>query len=424
MKKILIIAAVLIGVIAATVLLRRPEPTYAGKPFSFWFEQLYTPNTNGIYNSADRDEALYAFRKMGTNVYPLLVEEHLVSDRRIRLREISHNLKHWLFRNLKSPRPYVNAGQIRFEAGQAILSLGPSAQTLLPLLRKSLKPGTEDYVKAIYLLGSVSENREQVVPILAGALKQAGRARGMALQSLIWMGESSDAALPELLQLFQSAPRIQQVICLVGNIGPNAKVAVPQLQKLCAPGNGLEFFAACALYQIEPENQIALNILTNFTAVRPDRLQNLAWAIRMARRVSIDFIQPLVTHSNDQVRAQAIRALEKKSPQAAADALRNILNSGETDSIQTAGWLLRIDRNSSDAQNFLISRRYSARREQVLEYLGESSPQAKEVISSLNFDATQNIDVQSQNEAKRTLKRIKIRELMQAQGWTNNSPSW
>lgn len=202
MKKLWVITAVLIGLVAAVLLFQKPEPSYAGKPFSFWFEQLYTPDTNGLYNLGDRDEALYAFRKMGSDVYPLLIEEHLVSDRRIKFREYRSRLKRWIFRNRKNPAAYVSPGQIRFEAGQAILSLGPPAQTLLPLLRKALRRGSEDYTRAIYLLGSVSEDREQVVPILASELKQPGRASQLALQSLSWMGESADGALPELLQLF------------------------------------------------------------------------------------------------------------------------------------------------------------------------------------------------------------------------------
>jgi hypothetical protein len=38
-----------------------------------------------------------------------------------------------------------------------------------------------------------------------------------------------------------------------------------------------------------------------------------------------------------------------------------------------------------------------------LESLSEASPAAKEVISALNFDATQNIDEKSQNDARQAL---------------------
>lgn len=430
MKKLWIIAAVLIGLIAAALLFQKaePEPSYAGKPFSFWFEQFYAPNTNGFYNRynfADREEALYALRKMGADVYPLLVKEYLVSDRRIKFRGYCSTLKQWIFQYRKNPAPYISPGQIRFEAGEAIRILGPSAQTLLPLLHKALRPGSEDYSRAIYLLGSVSEGREQVVPILASALKQPGRARQQALQSLTWMGESADAVLPELLQRFQKVSRIPRLILLVGNAGPNAKAAVTELQKLCAPGNGLETYAAAALYQIEPENKTALNLLTNWIALQPEQLRNLAWSVGNARRIPIQFILPLATNSDEQVRAQAIKALEKKSPQAAVNALENLLRiEPESEKLQTARWLLRIDRNNLDAQKYLLSRRYSSNRKWVLESLSEASPESKEVISALEFDATQNIDEESRNEAKQALKRIKIRELMQKEGWTNRPADW
>jgi hypothetical protein len=107
------------------------------------------------------------------------------------------------------------------------------------------------------------------------------------------------------------------------------------------------------------------------------------------------------------------------------NALENLLRiEPESEKLQTAGWLLRIDRNNFDAQKFLLSRRYSSKRKRVLESLGEASPESKEVISALEFDATQNIDEQSQNEAKQVLKRIKIRELMQKEGWTNRPADW
>lgn len=434
MKKAWIIAVVLLGGVAVGLLSCKREPRYAGESYSYWFTQFYTSGHNGRNDPADREEALFALRKMGTNVYPLLLKEYFSTKKGTKFGEISYELTRLVLGNKRDFPPYIKPEKIHDEAAYAFRKIGPSTQTLLPLLSKELGPETNKYLGALFLLGCVGENREQAVPLLTKALKHPDAwTRSMALQSLTWLEESADAALPELLALFEGAKVPDpSVIVLLGNIGSSAKDAASKMEKLCAGTNGLQFRAAVALYQIDPANKTALGVLTNLAAAGPREFDDIAWdmasALGDARKIPIQFIHPLTNSSRDATLTWTIMALQKNSPQAAADVLMDLLKTEKQNTqLWAAGWLLRIDRNHLPARAFILNHLENQKRETIwdefaIQQLGEASSDAKEIISLLNLIAKENSDEKLQRAARKALKRIKIREQMRKEGWKDHAP--
>ena len=161
MKKAWIIAGVLLCVIAAGLLSCQREPRYDGKSYTYWFTQFYTSGHNGRYDPADREEALFALRKMGTNIYPLLLKEYFSKEKGAKIGKINYELRRLFAGNRRDFPPYIKPEEIHDEAGFAIVKIGPSAGTLLPLLSNALGSDTNKYRGALFLLGCIGENRQR-----------------------------------------------------------------------------------------------------------------------------------------------------------------------------------------------------------------------------------------------------------------------
>ena len=105
MKKAWIIAIVLLCGIAVGLLSYKREPRYAGKSYTDWFTQFYTSGHNGTYDPADREEALFALKKMGDKVYPLLIKEYFSKQKGTKFGKRVHNLTWRLLGNKKIFHP-------------------------------------------------------------------------------------------------------------------------------------------------------------------------------------------------------------------------------------------------------------------------------------------------------------------------------
>ncbi len=68
-----VLAAVLIGV-GWLFFGHNDEPTYEGKPVSYWFKEYYSPPRYAEPDSDNHQDALNALHAMGSNALPYLVQ--------------------------------------------------------------------------------------------------------------------------------------------------------------------------------------------------------------------------------------------------------------------------------------------------------------------------------------------------------------
>src|SRR6185436_666585 len=122
---LLVVFAGMIGVIVLPEVLNS-DPMHNGKRLSTWFEQYYRSGWQaGNRNEERREEAIDAFRGIGTNSLTYLVSQYYSTSTDFALRT---NLHIWLSR--LPPRfrlkPYVRKQVIRSEALMAICEMKPS----------------------------------------------------------------------------------------------------------------------------------------------------------------------------------------------------------------------------------------------------------------------------------------------------------
>jgi HEAT repeat protein len=123
----------------------------------------------------------------------------------------------------------------------------------MPRLKSWLSsPEQPRYVQAIQLLGTVGEGGAEVVPYLVQALRSTNKYRRIfASQSLELFGVEARAAVPALIEALDDPATHIRAIRALGNIGPEAKQAVPSLEALLMTVD--RYAAAAALHKIDPE---------------------------------------------------------------------------------------------------------------------------------------------------------------------------
>lgn len=212
------------------------EPRYQGRRLSEWFKQYY--RSGQFSRRADdvkRAEATAAFRALGTNAVPFLLDECFAERRDPGFTNLLKALA-TLPKPFQFP-PFVSAAYINEEAAEAIGIVRPPASVLLPRLTNALASANDRRRRmALYLLGYVGEGGETVVPILAAKLRsQAIAERGLAAQSLDRLGKAAKPALPTLIEIAgdtaSSRGCIFSVCRALGNLGADATTAIPVLKK-------------------------------------------------------------------------------------------------------------------------------------------------------------------------------------------------
>jgi HEAT repeat protein len=148
------------------------------------------------------------------------------------------------------------------ELAIAVLGLiGPDAKPAVPALLKLERSGNA-YVRGLCLMAlpKIGAGRETVVPLLVKALKDPGT-RANAAYTLARLDPPVKEAVPALLEALRAkdisydveARRAKLgVILALGNVGPDARTALPVLRELTsAPDSIVRSFAQRALAQVE-----------------------------------------------------------------------------------------------------------------------------------------------------------------------------
>ncbi len=240
-----------VGVAALALVWSRPTgPTYEGKSVAQWFK-LYR-STSCI---TDQEDARDAFQALGDQAAPYLLSVIARSERLSPARayaQLWSRLPRQLQRLLPAASTEMSPTHFAYELLRA---MRPSATVVLPRIKPWLSsPEHPQYWSAIGVLGTLGPGGSEGVPFLIQALQSTNRNdRGYAMQNLQQLGAEARPALPVLLTALDDPATRTRAIRALGNIGPDAKVALPQLDRFLDPTNRVFLAAAVAVHKINPD---------------------------------------------------------------------------------------------------------------------------------------------------------------------------
>jgi hypothetical protein len=255
------------------LLTNQPEPIYNGKHLSEWLLELNTPR---------KSVAQDAIRHMGSNALPLLCRELLVTDSNLKLKWMDLAGKQQLFQ-LK----FVPASDRHEHAREAIMILGPVAQSAIPALIEAFKQGNvghhispydpfstiggasipplvsactneDKWVRffAVRALQRFPNHAPAVVPQLLRSLKDPdSRVRYGAIGSFMHVRGLPDVTVPALAEMLTDADADVRELAAeaLGLYGSEAKAVTPALLAALADNDAIvRGFAACAVAKIDP----------------------------------------------------------------------------------------------------------------------------------------------------------------------------
>jgi HEAT repeat protein len=245
----LLIAAV--GTVSWLLLRPDPEPTYQGKPLTYWLD---------IYGAESSDEAQLkaaeAMRQIGTNTIPTLLRMLNAKDSRFKLSIMQLAYKQHLIKiNWRIAQSQNNEALIGFTL------LGPQGKSAVPALIEiynERRPGPHNDPAAIAgILASMGPAATDAVPRLVRDTTDAdSMIRFIAVWTLGKIHARPDLAVPALTASLRD-PEIGVrgwAPTGLGAFGTDAKSAVPDLIKALAdPDSDVRNATASALKNIDPE---------------------------------------------------------------------------------------------------------------------------------------------------------------------------
>jgi hypothetical protein len=176
---VIALAVLLLGGLARKVMTPR-EPTYEGKPLSFWL-QGYDP-INSSYNSPEWLKANTAVRKTGTNAIPTLLQMLRATDSRWQLKLYLLSLQQDLIKY-----KYGFTSSRHHEAAQAFNILGADAYSAVPQLVEiydsAISPSSQS--STAYALGEIGPAAKAALPsLMRGATNTIPDVRASAITAL------------------------------------------------------------------------------------------------------------------------------------------------------------------------------------------------------------------------------------------------
>ncbi|HZV35956.1 MAG TPA: HEAT repeat domain-containing protein [Verrucomicrobiae bacterium] len=236
-------ALLLIAVGLSWYISRSREPTYQGKPLTYWLELLNTDDGR-LVDPADNSarEAEHAVQAIGTNAIPTLLEMLQKKDSPLKSGLIALSTKeHFLHINI-FPDSYYHAlafdgfGALGTNGRQAVPALlkifrssdqrpgaamclrliGPAAESAVAALVHSLAVDT-NYADKLYIisaLGDIHAHPEMAVPALTNCLADSNKmVRDFAIMALGNFGTNAAQAIPILeTKLNDNDPETRQEV--------------------------------------------------------------------------------------------------------------------------------------------------------------------------------------------------------------------
>jgi hypothetical protein len=216
-------------------LLRPPGPRYQGRDVQgwllFWEHEIQTATWSDGPDLSLKPKVLAAFRAMGTNAIPALVDAALTTPPDSRRRKAAIWLE-YNFPALTRQIPdrvgiWLVSGDVQWLAQEALAELRPPAALLFPLVTHRLV-GPE-HMAAMKLLTDVNDNQEGAARLLAPFVSEAP---GPTVQCLSRLGPAAAVALPQLIAgLSDTDSKVRnRIISCLEVIGRGASNALPALR--------------------------------------------------------------------------------------------------------------------------------------------------------------------------------------------------
>jgi len=195
-KRHILVIALLVAVFGAIswqVLCSR-ETTYQGKGQTAWLKDLNSgPIIQGDFSGEKHEAAADAFRRMGTNALPQLLDGLRSKDSRLALAWMNVSRKYPVF-----GRIFLPADERRSAAAQAFKSLGPIAEPAIPELTSMLNdPDTS--LESAFCLASIGSNG--IPPLIQALTNYQPKVRYCAVFALGYKPTLAQAVVPTLLRM-------------------------------------------------------------------------------------------------------------------------------------------------------------------------------------------------------------------------------
>ncbi|GEM_PF-2471032 len=302
-KRRLLWSATLLTIIAGIIWLTagfEREPTYQGKSASYWLDYSAEPSSS----SWVPDPTFEAFQALGIKAVPFLIKitKHRPSRLLVKFDAFldQHDLPmgDWLKKRLP------NLDQIderRLKAMNVLGRLGPRAASAIPALAQVLSDPDED---------------EQT--------------RWEATEALESMGEAALVVLPQLVANLKSTNDDISIRSanILEKIGPKASSAVPGLRSATQSADQLALASAKALLSIEHDTNILIQVCSNLLSssqydMRASALSSLAPLGETAKSIS-PAVQAALRDAVEDVRWEAEATLKKIDSEALRMIVRQI----------------------------------------------------------------------------------------------------
>jgi len=243
----LLIAAV--GALVWFLIRPDPEPTYQGKPLSYWLDGFVSGNPSP-------DKATEAVRQIGTNAIPTLLCLLRAEDSKFKLKLIQLSQKQHVI-NIK----LKYAGTRQKEGFYGLLALGALAKSAVPALLEIYnehRTGTYDnFLETAALIANMGPAAADAVPRFVKATTDTNfQDRFNAVLTLSRIRARPDLSVPALTASLRDpheTVRGTAALCLV-DFGTNARSAIPEMTRLLAdPDPDVRQDVAEAIKKIDPE---------------------------------------------------------------------------------------------------------------------------------------------------------------------------
>jgi HEAT repeats len=264
----------ILGIVAWTFLLPS-EPSHNGKPFTLWLEEYSKENRSGTLD-AEHLQAATALAKMGDKAVPIIIrtlEKH-DSPMRNKYREIWPKLP--AFIRPLFPKPNYDSQQFSTDdAAQMLLLLGTNILKQIPELLRSRNPAVREAAaeNLMWFPMKPRPSTEHFLSLCVPCLKDSdAMVRMYAAVAIGNLGPSASNAVPELIRALQNDQGVAKknftfysraaAANALRCIGPAAASSLPALTNLLPSADTyLRVQIASAVWHITSNESTALPIL-------------------------------------------------------------------------------------------------------------------------------------------------------------------
>lgn len=211
---------------------------------------------------------------------------------------------------------------VRRFAAMALGKFGPKAKEAAPLLLAGLKDSnTGARIAAAGALWQVDRNAKDAVPVLVQVLENdPAIAHLWATTEVAAIGPEAKDAVPALRKLLATSSWPYGAVHALGNIGPDAAAAVPDLlERLESKDGDVRAYAAGALWKINQHPRAIPALLAELKSPvegSPYYAIITAGEIGPPAKAGVPELIKALSHREIYVRQEALRALEKVDPAA------------------------------------------------------------------------------------------------------------